>query len=117
MTSAQNLALLSAFSSEFSTMIGQVETLSDLVRDHARLTAPADRSRVLTQAQGVDALSQRLHALRGLASALANEQPVDAALDAVPLADLAESLRRAILNSDPELASATAGAGDLMLFD
>ena len=117
MTPAQITALLSALSTEFSAMRETVEGLSDLMREHALLAAAADRPRVLTQAQGVDALRQELDALGDLAAALGGGRPIEGVLDAVPLADLADRLRRAVSDTDLEARPAPAATGELVLFD
>jgi hypothetical protein len=117
MTPARTAALLSALSRELADMILSVEGLEALVMAHARLAAPADRADVLTRAQDVDSLGQRLHALHRLTASLAAGRPVEAALDAIPLADLAGQLRGAIRGRGAEDASPRAAAGDLSLFD
>jgi hypothetical protein len=117
MTPTQAAALLSALSTEFADMGEAVETLSGVVLDHARLVPPADRARVLGQAQAIDLLSQRLAALRDLSIALSDGRSVDAVLDAVPLADMADRLRLAVVGAGPDRPAPRAAAGDLLLFD
>ncbi len=117
MTPSQTAALLSALSRELAGMTRTVQGLEDLVMAHARLVAPADRAAVLTRAQDVDSLGQRMHALRQLTESLAEGRPVEAVVDAIPLADVAGLLRRAILARDAGEAAARVAAGDLTLFD
>lgn len=117
MTPSQTAALLSALSRELAGMARTVERLEDLVMAHARLVDPADRAAVLTRAQDVDSLGQRMHALRQLTESLAEGRPVEAVLDAIPLADLADTLGRAILARDAGEAAPRVAAGDLALFD
>lgn len=116
MTPAQNAALLRALSRELADMTRTVEGLEDLVLAHARLAAPADRADVLVQAQGVDSLGQRLQALRQLTECLADGRPVESVLDAIPLADMADQLRRALGREAGDVMP-RAAAGDLALFD
>ncbi len=117
MTAAQHLALLSALSSEFLAMRGTVDRLETLVLDHARTVAAVDRASVLVQAQAVDALGQRLQALHDLSRALAEGGAVAAAIDLVPLADLADPLRQSILEVEAAPAASPATPGALTLFD
>jgi hypothetical protein len=108
-------ALLSGLSDELSSMIPLVEGLSALVFDHAIKAAPEDRPQILTQAQAVDDLAQRLEALRDLAAALSRGVPVDAALDAMRLAEVAGRLRIATLGGETIQANGPP-AGELVLF-
>lgn len=117
MTPVQTAALLSALSTEFADMSQAAEGLSGVVMDHARLVPPADRSRVLTQAQAIDALVQRLVALGDLAGSLSEDRPVDLVLNAVPLADLGDRLRQAVLSTCTQAQAPSLQSGDLHLFD
>ncbi|MCS6627087.1 hypothetical protein N0B44_29655 [Roseibacterium beibuensis] len=108
-------ALLSGLADELSLMIPVVEGLSALVFDHALNVGPGDRPGVLTQAQAVDDLSQRLEALRDLVGALSRGVEAGAALDAMPLAAVADRLRAAAIGGGPVPAGGT-DAGDLLLF-
>ncbi|NJC39813.1 hypothetical protein GGQ87_000071 [Brevundimonas alba] len=116
MTPAQTTSLLSALSSEFATMRETVDGLAGLVLDHARVVATADRAGVLVQAQAIDALGQRLQALEDLSRGVAEGHPIAAALDLVPLTDLADRLRGPVLNLG-DVTPQSAMAGDLALFD
>lgn len=110
--------LLSGLADELSAIVPLIEGLATLVFEHATAAAPADRAGVLTQAQAVDDLSQRLVAVRDLMASVARGEPVDSALQALPLAEMAARLRRVVLDRAPEPGSASAhGAGELMLFD
>ena len=108
-------ALLSGLADELSSMIPVVEGLSALVFDHALKANAEDRSRILTQAQAVDDLSQRLEALRGLASALSRGADIQTALDALPLESMAARLRAAGVGGGPARDDGP-DAGDLLLF-
>lgn len=116
MTSTATPDLLSGLADELASMIPVVAGLSALVFDHA-IKAPAeDRPRILTQAQAVDDLGQRLDALSNLATALSRGVPVNAALDALPLAEVAGRLRIAALGLRPATDNDPA-SGELVLFD
>lgn len=115
MSPIQTRTMFEALSAELATMGEDIEGLAGLVADHVRLVAPEVRQRTLIQAQAVDELTQRLDALRSLATLLARGEPVEAALDAIHLADLADRLRSVVLPSAREVRSPPA-AGDLMLF-
>lgn len=117
MTSAETTALLTALSAELAAMRATVAALDFLMLDHVRLVAPADRAGVLVRAQAVDALGQQLQALRDLSLTLAEGAPIPAALDRIPLADLADRLRKTVLNHEVAAPSAPALPGDLALFD
>jgi len=108
--------MFQAFSVELATMGEGVEGLAGLVSDHVRQAPAEARPRALIQAQALDELTQRLDAMRSLAVVLARGEPVEAALDVVPLADLADRLRGVVLLSAPEVRVRPV-AGDLMLFD
>lgn len=77
---------------------------------------------LITEAQNLDRLRQKLEALSALAAGLAGGATLEAALDAVPLGDLAGRLRAAVLDEigldGAMLAEAPAqDAGDLLWFD
>jgi hypothetical protein len=115
MTPNPTLALLSGFADELSSMIPVVEGLSALVFDYALKAEPDDRPRVLTQAQSVDDLTQRLEALRDLTEAVSRGVAVDAALDALRLADVAGRLRIAMVGAETAR-DQSPPAGELVLF-
>lgn len=77
---------------------------------------------LIAEAQNLDRLRQKLEALSALAAGLAGGATLEAALDAVPLGDLAGRLRAAVLDEigldGTVLAEAPAqDAGDLLWFD
>jgi len=116
MTPAQTTAMFEALSIELE-MIGEgVDGLAALISEHVRQAPVEARPQALVQAQALDDLIQRLDALRVLAGGLARGEPVEAALDGVLLAALADRLRGAVLLSAPAVRSTPVG-GDLMLFD
>lgn len=106
--------LLAALSAELAALTVPVEGLADLVADHAAGAPPADRAAVLRRAQSVDEVSQTLWALSRLLGALAQGEPAETALEAVPLAALAARLRG---DDVPPARAAAPGAGDILLFD
>lgn len=116
MTPSQTRALLSALSAECAEMAAAAEGLSTVVFEHARGLPAAERGPVVVQAQAVDLLVQKLAALAGLADALSEGQPVEAAIDALPLADLADRLSSSVLQRAVARA-AEPSDGDLVLFD
>lgn len=114
--------LLTAVSAELSDIRMGIDTTADLVSELLKL-APADqRLSYLTRIQAFDVLSQRVDALSGLAVALAGDQPLDTALAALPLAEMAErlretSLRRGASSSGDRMADDANDFGELVLFD
>jgi len=116
MTPSQTGAMFQAFSAEFAAMGESIEGLSGLFSEHVRQLAAEDRPRVLYEAQALDELAQRLDALRSLATDLARGERVEVALDCVPLADLADRIREAVLISTPERRPKPV-AGDMILFE
>lgn len=112
-------ALLQAVSSELSDIRSGVQQAGDLMGEVLSKLSPQDRLSFLARTQSFDVLVQRLEALSGLAGALSANQPMDTALAALPLAEMADRLQEAAHrgNADrvsikPELVS-----GDLHLFD
>ncbi|MDP1912915.1 hypothetical protein [Brevundimonas sp.] len=116
MEPTQTMAVFAAFSAELESLGGGVEGLAGLVAGYARHASAETRPEVLVQAQALDELTQRLDALSALAVALARGESIEAGLDRMPLADLANRIRGIVLRSRPENRS-RAVAGDLMLFD
>ena len=110
--------LLAAVAAELADIRAGVDEAGGLVSELLRL-APADqRLTFLTRMQAFDVLSQRVDALAGLASALSEEQPMDTALAALPLAEMADRLRELSFRGRPLSEPAPAAvAGDLLLFD
>lgn len=117
MERAQAEAMFAAYAIELAEVGQGIEALSAMVSDHVRQCAPGARPAALRDAQAIDVLTQRLDAMRALAAALSQGEPVESALAVVPLADLASRLRSAVLApSAPSPAPAPAASGDLMLF-
>ena len=116
MEPAQTMAVFAAFSTELETLRQGVEGLAELVADHARQASADIRPQVLVQAQALDDMSQTLHALSALSVGLARGGSMEAELERMPLADLANRLRDTVLRSKPQPRSRQA-AGELMLFD
>lgn len=116
MTSSPLSALLSGLASELASARATVEALAPLVAEHVRQAPIERRMALLVQAQSLDDLAQRLEALSGLTAAVAEGTPVPAALDAIPLAELADRLRRAAAPG-AVAAPAPAASGELVLFD
>jgi hypothetical protein len=116
MDRSQAEAIFAAYAVELAAIGDGINGLEALVSDHVRQCAPEARPKALRDAQAIDVLTQRLDAMRALASALSQGEPVHSALGVVPLADLAQRLHSTILARAP-LASSAADAGELMLFD
>lgn len=111
--------LLAAVAAELADIRAGVDEAGGLVSELLRLAPPEQRLTFLTRMQAFDVLSQRVDALSGLAGALADDQPMDTALAALPLAEMADRLREMSFRvklSASEVAPA-AVAGDLLLFD
>lgn len=115
MTQIDNRALLSAVAAELADMRLGIEAAGELVAEMLRRLPPGERLGYLTRSQAFDVLAQRADALAGLASAVAQDQPIDTALAALPLAEMAERLQEAAHRVGR--ASAPSAAGDLILFD
>ena len=110
-------ALLAAVSAELADIRAGIDEAGDLVSDLVKDAAPAQRLTYLTRMQAFDVLSQRVDALSGLAQALAEDQPMDTALAALPLAEMADRLRELSLRVKPmERSASVAVCGDLLLF-
>ena len=115
MERAQSEAMFAAYAVELAEVGQGIESVSAMVSDHVRQCAPADRPAALRDAQAIDVLTQRLDAMRALAVALSRGETVEAALSVVPLADLANRLRSAVLVPS-SITPASGESGDLMLF-
>lgn len=109
--------LLSAIAAEIALLSGPLETLSSLVADHVRQAEGEARVQALVEAQAVDEISQRLEALGEVATSVANGDPIESALDAVRLSDLAQRLRLAVLSQASPQTAVAPVTGDLMLFE
>lgn len=117
----QTPRLFGALSEEFDTLADGIETLAALVAATVRDADDTTRPLAMQQAQAIDEMTQRCRALSDLTDTLSREEPLNDALDAIPLAALANRLRHALrltparhtAVTDPH----TADPGDLMLFD
>ncbi|MNH68002.1 hypothetical protein D3C87_320630 [compost metagenome] len=110
--------LLSAVAAELDDIRAGVDEAGGLVSELLRLAPPEQRLTFLTRMQAFDVLSQRVDALSGLAGALAADQPMDTALAALPLAEMADRLRELSFRGRPRSEAAPAAvSGDLLLFD
>lgn len=92
MAETDNRDLLAAMAAELNDIRIAVEQAGDLVSEMLRQTPPEARLGYLTRSQAFDVLAQRVDALAGLAQAVAEEQPMDTALAALPLAEMAERM-------------------------
>ena len=120
MTDYDAKGLLSAVAAELADIRAGVDEAGGLVSELLRLAPPEQRLSFLTRTQAFDVLSQRVDALSGLAAALAEDQPMDTALAALPLAEMADRLRELSFRVKPTAAPAptpVAVSGDLLLFD
>ncbi|QYF86182.1 hypothetical protein [Brevundimonas sp. PAMC22021] len=110
---AADPALLCAVADELEDLRAGVDAISHLLSDLVRRVPPAERLEVMSDAQRLDEITQRLQALSGLARAVAAGEAPEAAVAAIPLADMAQRLRPALSRQ----ADQGAAAGDLQLFD
>lgn len=92
MAETDNRDLLAAMAAELTDIRAAVEQAGDLVSEMLRQMPAEARLGYLARSQAFDVLSQRLDALAGLAEAVAEDQPMDTALAAVPLAEMAERM-------------------------
>lgn len=124
MAETDNRDLLAAMAAELSDIRAEIEAAGGLVSEVLRQLPAETRLGYLTRSQSFDVLSQRIEALAGLAQAVAEEQPMDTALAALPLAEMAERMQetahRARLSAapadDPDAASGASAPGVLQLF-
>lgn len=106
--------LLAGLAAELQRAAGLAERLEPLL---AAPAGPAPDAARMADAQGLDLLRQTLEALAALAQDLAGGAAPEAALEAVPLADLAARLRAALAGDKAVEPAPASGAGDLLLFD
>lgn len=111
-------ALLKAVAEELSDIRAGVQQAGDLMGEILSKLTPQERLAYLARTQTFDVLVQRLEALSGLSASLADNQPIDTALAALPLAEMAERLQEAAHrgNTAPRPQSEQA-AGEFHLFD
>lgn len=124
MAETDNRDLLAAMAAELSDIRAEIEAAGGLVSEVLRQLPAETRLGYLTRSQSFDVLSQRIEALAGLAQAVAEEQPMDTALAALPLAEMAERMQEtahrarpsAASADDPDAASGASAPGVLQLF-
>lgn len=113
-------ALLQAVASELRDIASGVKSAGDLMGEVMGHLPPQTRLSYMARIQSFDVLVQRLEALEGLSGALAQEQPLDSALAALPLAEMAERLQEAAHRgkvSAPAVKDVANASGELHLFD
>ena len=124
MAETDNRDLLAAMAAELSDIRAEIEAAGGLVSEVLRQLPAETRLGYLTRSQSFDVLSQRIEALSGLAQAVADDQPMDTALAALPLAEMAERMQEtahrarpsAAPADDPDAASGASAPGVLQLF-
>lgn len=107
-----NRDLLAAMAAELADIRGEIEGAGGLVSEVLRLLPPETRLGYLTRSQVFDVLVQRVEALAGLARAVADDQPMDTALAALPLAEMAERMQETAHRARPGGAPADAADDD-----
>jgi len=112
-------ALLAAVSGELSDIRSGVQQAGDLMGEVLAKLSSQERLAFLARTQSFDVLVQRLEALSALAASLSNDEPMNTALAALPLAEMAERLQEAAHRGRPQGNDTAAAqpAGDLLLFD
>ncbi|WP_295709930.1 hypothetical protein, partial [uncultured Brevundimonas sp.] len=113
---AADAALLNAVADELEDLRAGVDAISHLLGDLVRRVPPAERLEVMSDAQRLDEITQRLQALSGLARAVAAGEPPELAVAAIPLSDMAQRLRPAVRRPADDAAPDPAASGDLQLF-
>lgn len=113
---AADAALLDAVADELEDLRAGVDAISHLLGDLVRRVPPAERLEVMSDAQRLDEITQRLQALSGLARAVAAGEPPELVVAAIPLSDMAQRLRPAVRRPADDAAPDPAASGDLQLF-
>ncbi|MCO8019570.1 hypothetical protein NI456_11955 [Brevundimonas diminuta] len=113
--------LLTAMAAELADIRAEIEATGGLVSEVLRQLPPETRLGYLTRSQTFDVLTQRVEALAGLAQAVAEDQPMDTALAALPLAEMAERMQETTHRARRPAADADGdeparAAGELHLF-
>jgi hypothetical protein len=108
----EHAELLAAVADELMGVREGIDDVEALVSRLVRLAPPEDRPSALTQAQALDALTQRLEALSGVLRMLSGGASPAEAVSRLSLADMAGRLRPAA----GEATSSLAASGDLTLF-
>lgn len=101
MAETDNRDLLAAMAAELADIRAEIEAAGGLVSELLRQLPAEMRLSYLTRSQSFDVLSQRIEALAGLAQAVADEQPMDTALAALPLAEMAERMQETAHRARP----------------
>lgn len=101
MGETDNRDLLAAMAAELADIRAEIEGAGGLVSEVLRLLPPETRLGYLTRSQTFDVLVQRVEALAGLAQAVADDQPMDTALAALPLAEMAERMQETAHRARP----------------
>lgn len=110
-------SLLSAVAGELADIRGGVQQAGDLMGEILAKLPAQERLAFLARTQAFDVLVQRLEALSGLSLALADNQPIDTALAALPLAEMAERLQEAAHRGESlERPKVVQSSGELHLF-
>jgi len=104
--------LLEAVADELAQVRQQLDGVETLVGDLTRHAPSQDRPRILTEAQSLDVLIQRVEALSGVLRSLGAGVTPARAVAGVTLTDLAARLNPV----DGEPPAPAANAGDLLLF-
>ncbi|WP_292021958.1 MULTISPECIES: hypothetical protein [unclassified Brevundimonas] len=105
--------LLAAVADELMLVRQGIDGIEALVSDLVRRALPEERSNALTQAQALDALTQRVEALSSVLRMLSGGASPSEAVSRLSLADMAGRLRPAAGEHRP---ISNADDGDLMLF-
>ncbi|OGN49278.1 MAG: hypothetical protein A2352_08165 [Caulobacterales bacterium RIFOXYB1_FULL_67_16] len=108
----EHALLLAAIADELTGVREGIDHVEALVSRLVRRAPPEDRAEALTEAQALDALTQRLEALAGVLRMLGNGATPAESVSRISLADMAGRLRPAA----GVQTSAAQDAGDLMLF-
>lgn len=108
----EHAELLAAVADELMGVREGMHDVEALVSRLVRLVAPEDRPAALTQAQALDALTQRLEALSGVLRLLSGGASPAEAVSRLALADMAGRLRPVPGEAMPS----PAASGDLTLF-
>ena len=121
MAETDNRDLLAAMAAELSDIRAEIEAAGGLVSEVLRQLPAGTRLGYLTRSQSFDVLSQRVEALAGLAQAVAEDQPMEPALAALPLAEMAERMQETTHRARRPAADADGdeparAAGELHLF-
>jgi hypothetical protein len=104
--------LLAAVADELMLVREGIDGIEALVSDLVRRAPPEERPNALTQAQALDALTQRLEALSGVLRMLGGGASPSEAVSRLSLADMAGRLRPAAGEHRHEAAEVIGAAGE-----